>query len=268
MPSCVRSAIWPWLGRSHEPLVIRLGIILLIGALVGLSCDRLGASIRLRSHGGGSPQTGITTIVAHGDSITEGYPTCNPPAVPVTCPTAYPYQTALLLGSPVISYNYGDPGAGYALNGGISGMTLLQTAPLWVDSYATNPGARLIIFAGTNDIYVSANPTTTYTYFQAYITARQSAGWPANHIVVPEMISRTSPSIYRAPWNALLASGAATYGYQEIPLSSDTLIGQDGDYSNTTYFLDGTHQTAAGHLVIANDLIGPTASCPACPGIH
>jgi lysophospholipase L1-like esterase len=249
-------------------LVIRLGIILLIGALIGLSCDRLGASIRLRFHDGGSPPTGITTIVAHGDSITEGYPTCNPPAVPVTCPTAYPYQTALLLGLSVVSYNYSDPGAGYELAGGISGLTLIQSAPLWVDSYAFNPGARLIIFAGTNDIYVNGNPTRTYTYFQAYITARQSAGWPANHIIVPEMISRNGDSIYRAPWNALLVSGAATYGYQEVPLSSDTLIGQDGDSSNTTYFLDGIHPTDAGQLIIANDIVGPTASCPACPGIH
>jgi lysophospholipase L1-like esterase len=252
--------------------MIRSILILLISALVVLSCDSE-ARIKLSVVGGSSlPLSSITLIVAHGDSITAGITTCNPVSLPGTCPSAYPNQLAILLGAS--SINYGDPGAGInCCMGSIDGQTMLVSAPSQVDAYASNPGARLIVFGGTNDIYTVGNPTATYTYFQSYISARLSAGWPANHIIVLEMISRTgygagNEDPFRAPWNSLLQSGATTYGYQEIPLASDSFMGATGAWANTTYFLDGTHPTPLGQQIIANDIFSTTTSCPSCPGIH
>jgi lysophospholipase L1-like esterase len=205
-------------------------------------------------------------LVVHGDSITYGY-NLNPQAL------AYPNllaadETAALI--PTSSQNYGDILAGFTAVGN-SGYTLDQSALIWVDPYASNPTSRLIIFAGTNDETSLAPESTIFSYFLTYFNARLAAGWLAKNIIVVEMLPRNFADPFEAnreAYNALLSSNASTYGYQEVPLGTDTLMGQTGQWSNTTYYQDGVHPTAVGQALLASDMFGPTASCSACPGIH
>ena len=153
---------------------------------------------------------------------------------------------------------------------GQSGYTLDRSAPIWVDPYASTPGARLIIFAGTNDIALGGlTGAQTFSAFQTYFNARIAAGWSASSIIVAEMLPRGSPyEINRQALNSAFASNASTYGYQEAPMGTDTLMGQSGQDLNTTYYQDGVHPTAVGQALLASDIFGPTPSCTACLGIH
>jgi len=104
-----------------------------------------------------------------------------------------------------------------------------------------------------------------------YFNARLAAGWAASNIIVAEALPRNASApdeANRLAYNALLAANAPTYGYQEAPLGTDTVMGQTGQWSNTTYYQDGVHPTAVGQALLASDMFGPTASCSACPGIH
>ena len=206
-------------------------------------------------------------LVAHGDSITYGY-NLSPQSL------AYPNllatdETAAL--TPTSSHNYGDILAGFIV-AGISGYTLDQSAPIWVDPYAMTPGARLIIFAGTNDLNQPGETgASVFAEFVTYFNARLAAGWSASNIIVAEALPRNASApdeANRLAYNALLAANAPTYGYQEAPLGTDTVMGQTGQWSNTTYYQDGVHPTAVGQALLASDMFGPTASCSACPGIH
>jgi lysophospholipase L1-like esterase len=206
-------------------------------------------------------------LVAHGDSITYGYNLVPHDAL------AYPNQlaadkTATL--QPTTSVNLGDINAGF-VSVGSSGFTLTQNAPTVVDPYVSTTGARLIIFAGTNDETSLAPASTIFSYFLTYLNARLAAGWLAKNIIVVEMLPRNFADPFEAnreAYNALLSSNASTYGYQEVPLGTDTLMGQAGQWSNTTYYQDGVHPTAVGQALLASDMFGATASCTACPGIH
>jgi lysophospholipase L1-like esterase len=208
------------------------------------------------------------TIVAHGDSITEGY------GITIIPANAYPNvlagnETAAL--RPATSVNFGDYSAGFTY-AGQSGYTLDQSAPLWVDPYVTTPGARLIIFAGTNGLSaMGATGASVFNDFVTYFNARLAAGWAAGNIIVVEALPRNAAApqeTNRLAYNALLSSNAASMGYQEVPVGTDTVMGQTGQYADTTYYQDGVHPTAVGQALLASDMFGPTASCSACPGIH
>jgi lysophospholipase L1-like esterase len=208
------------------------------------------------------------TLVAHGDSITYGYGLVPSSAL------AYPNVLSVDLTNnfmPSTAYNFGDISAGFTYAGS-SGYSLDQSAPIWVDPYASNPTARLIIFAGTNGLNVmGATGASVFSDFLTYFNARLAAGWTAKDIIVVEALPRNAASpdeTNREAYNALLSSNAPTYGYQEVPLGTDTVMGQAGQWSNTTYYQDGIHPTAVGQALLASDMFGPTASCAACPGIH
>ena len=207
-------------------------------------------------------------LVAHGDSITYGYGLVPPNALAYTNVLSV-YLTNESL--PAASHNFGDITAGFTYPG-VSGYTLDQSAPLWVDPYASTATARLIIFAGTNGLDApGATGASVFNDFLNYFNARLAAGWAANKIIVVESLPRTPVSgneTNRLAYNALLSSNAPTYRYQEVPLGTDTLMGQTGQWSNTTYYQDGVHPTAVGQALLASDMSGPTASCAACPGIH
>jgi lysophospholipase L1-like esterase len=207
------------------------------------------------------------TLVAHGDSITDGYGLSPDHA------SAYPnvLATNKTAGLKITtSVNFGDISAGFT-SPGVSGYTLDQSAPLWVDPYVGTPGARLIIFAGTNGLNGSgATGASVFADFVTYFNARLTAGWSAGNIIVVESLPRGpggNPT-NRVAYNALIASNASSMGYQEVPLGTDTVMGQTGQDTNTTYYQDGIHPTAVGQALLAADMFGPTASCSACPGVH
>jgi lysophospholipase L1-like esterase len=114
----------------------------------------------------------------------------------------------------------------------------------------------LVVFAGTNGIHPSLgnhSAATEYADFQSYIAARTAAGWAATRIAVCTMLPRTGvDETVRTTFNALLVSGASTYGYKVARFDLNASIGAAGQNLDTTYFYDGTHMTDAGHAIAAS----------------
>jgi len=138
---------------------------------------------------------------------------------------------------------------------------LIDDAAVNVDTLSPlfKPGATnvLVLFAGSNDIWLDgASGSTTYSYFQTYISARLSAGWNASNIIVVTMLPRQSGSTQetaRQAYNTALVGGASTYGYRLARVDQDSNIGCAGCQNNTTYYQsDQTHLTDAGQSVAAS----------------
>jgi acyl-CoA thioesterase-1 len=187
------------------------------------------------------------TLVAHGESITEGYSLSDPAT------EAYPalLQKALNAnGKSVSVINAGNSGAGFA-HAGFRGSTLSGEAPSIVDTHAA-PHAALILLAGSNEIFIGKTGAETYGLFEAYISARLSAGWLPGNIIVctilpRERLSESERSIY----NSSIVSRQSEYGYLLGRLDQDPNAGWWSSYENATYYnRDRVHPNAAGHQVI------------------
>jgi hypothetical protein len=243
-------------------------LLLLCGAWSGsmLSVDAEGI---LGRHGGSQ----MMFFVIQGDSITG----CSHVAVQNCYVTYVTQDTAASRGIAVpLAASDGDVGAGFMYPAPGDGQTCTTKGTNWSDAYVNYANARLIIFCGTNDManggYTAAQ---TYSAFIAWLRARIAAGWKVGNIVVVEALPRAAPlssqvfETQRQPYNQMLAAGAATFGYQLVPLGADTLIGQPGQSSSRTYYVDdNVHPNEAGHAIIAADIVGPTSSCRVCPGVH
>jgi lysophospholipase L1-like esterase len=173
-------------------------------------------------------------LVAVGDSITVGFGATNP----------HPANISTALST--ISSNQGVNGAGW--NYDFGGGNLTARAATAVDPTLGGCNSPfLILFAGTNDIVLGGSTgAQTYAYFQTYITARLSAGWLPQEIIVATMLPRSDASeTQRTNYNNLLISGAATYGYTLARLDQDSNIGCAGCASNLTYYQSGGISGAA-----------------------
>jgi len=169
---------------------------------------------------------------------------------------------AASLGSDVFAPNYGvngqswvydwpsDPAIGTMVSDHLNKVSELLEVP-------TQRGHKMIAFAGTNGIVLKGNSAAQeYADFETWITTALSSGWTASNITICTMLPRTGVSeVTRSDYNALLVSGAATYGYKLARFDLDSTIGAAGANTNTTYFSDGTHPTNAGHAILANILI-------------
>jgi lysophospholipase L1-like esterase len=197
-------------------------------------------------------------IAAHGDSITVGADSPD-----------YPYLTDLsaLVASSSVSVT--------TLNGGTSGIswnytwypnvtnpnTMIQEAATLIDPVLALTGYKtkwLILFAGTNGMNLSLgnhSPQTEYANFQQYMAARVNAGWDMTHTVVCTMLPRGSgEEASRVAYNALLVSDTPQFKYRLARFDLDPTMGQAGQNSNTTYYLDGTHPTNLGQTILAGIL--------------
>ena len=188
-------------------------------------------------------------IASHGDSISRDLGLSN-----------YVYQLRSLIlaetgdyasiaqrGINGISYNYRWPFEP-------QNVTMITDAPTSVDpTQADGIDDWLLVFAGTNGIAINGNSAATeYADFKTYITARISAGWTADNIVVATMLPRTGVTdSIRQDFNTALVGDDGGYGYRLARLDLNANIGDAGDDANATYFYDGTHPTAAGHAIIA-----------------
>jgi hypothetical protein len=245
-------------------------------ALLPLWAVLTAAGLAANAHGwsgGGHSGNQMMFFVIQGDSITA----CDHVAVQ-NCYVTYVTQDAAATRGIAVppSASDGNVGAGFLYPAPGNGQTCTTKGTDWSDAYVNYANARLIIFCGTNDIanggYTAAQ---TYGAFTAWLRARIVAGWKVGNIVVVEPLPRANPlsspafEAQRQPYNQMLATGATTFGYQLVPLGADTLIGQPGQSSNPTYYVDdNVHPNEAGHAIIAADIVGPTSSCPVCPGVH
>lgn len=181
-------------------------------------------------------------VVPDGDSLTEGISL--PPA------QSYPNQLAALYG-----------GTADALNYGVGGQTLVNMqadAAYEIDvhlaaDYATK---TLVVWGGTNDIFLGASAATTITRLQTYLAARRTAGW--TRIVVLTILPRSgvgtpgTQEADRQTVNTWIRANAAAEGYVVADVGADSRIGDAGDETDLTYYsTDTTHLIAAGYAVVA-----------------
>ena len=192
-------------------------------------------------------------VVTHGDSISltgnvlSGY---LPRLITLLRAGSVPVGGFTRCGVNGASWDYAWPSAGYEHD-------LIADAPLRVDTALVSGLTNwLIVFAGTNGIALGGNSAATeYTNFKTYIAARVLAGWSASRIIVCTMLPRTGMSeATRTTYNNSLVGDDAGTGYKIAALHSNSSIGAAGQNLNTTYFLDGTHPTDAGHQIIAQTI--------------
>lgn len=188
-----------------------------------------------------------------GDSITYGSGLTIPPD------KTYPTQVADLMGGGFSSVNMGAPA-----------QTLLwmqQNGRSRIDSLFNNSTGEnvVVIFAGTNDYVLGSDNTAVYGLTKDYCQERKAAGW---RVVVVGMLPRSNqPASFETYRQAIRTQmladfavsaginiwkgGPAAYADYFIDLGGDATIGQAGQSSNTTYYLDGTHLTNAGCAIVA-----------------
>jgi hypothetical protein len=190
-------------------------------------------------------------FVAHGDSITNfgagNYVERLIELIELERPTAFTI-TSTVRGVNGASWNY-------AWSSGDPIISLMDDAPAEVDA-AFEPGRRniLLLFAGTNGMQPGLGDQSAadeYADFEDYLAARLLAGWEAENIYVLTALPRSSSSGTRiVDYNTLLVAGAVTHGYKIVYVASDPRWAVGG----ANYISDGTHPTALGHRVIAQNI--------------
>lgn len=194
-------------------------------------------------------------IATHGDSLTSDLGVSNYSVVLKALVLSGQSLNAKLTqrGINGISYNYRWPSEPYT-------ATLTEDAVSVIDATKVGAGVAnwLVVFAGTNGMALNSNTAATeYANFKTYIAARIAAGWVGNKIVVCTMLPRTGfTDATRQTFNTSLVGDDGAYGYRLARLDQNANIGDAGDDTNTTYFYDGTHLTAAGHSIVAGIIYG------------
>lgn len=215
----------------------------------------------LTSAGGASLSPSVAVVpydlymVTAGDSLTRDQGPSN-----YTYVVANTIKTGQGLNAKVLERGVNGISWNYAWSGDPYTNTMIQDAPANVDGSRNNLLITnwLIGFAGTNGIALNGDSAATeYANFQTWIAARIAAGWVANNIVIVTMLPRTGVTdSIRVSYNALLVSGAVTYGYRLARADQDANIGAAGQNLNTTYFYDGTHLTVLGQSILGGIVYG------------
>ena len=200
-----------------------------------------------------SPGASIT-IVAHGDSITQGVGVLEPYLPKLA-------KQLKRLGLVVNYRNRGINGQGFEYIYPTSReRNLIDDAPAFVDG-ARVQGTKnfLVVFAGTNDIWLGKKSgRETFFLFVHYLESRIDAGSDAKHVIVCTMLPREGnlKAVDAAAYNSLLVSSAKDYGYQVARLDLDErLSAPSAPKSGLTFLPDQIHPNDQGHEIIAETLV-------------
>ncbi|RUU48697.1 SGNH/GDSL hydrolase family protein [Mesorhizobium sp. M6A.T.Ca.TU.002.02.2.1] len=160
-----------------------------------------------------------------------------------------PTQIASFLGTTVLNY-----GAGGQTTQQMSADAATQIDPV-VASYIAD-GYQPVLFVQEiyNDKRVNAlTQQQAVDNMLAYCQARRAAN-PSLFIVLLNLAdTQTSGSFLQSdvvPINTLLAAQAVASGYIDA-LADIRAASQLQDYTNATYYIDGTHRTTAGEAIVA-----------------
>lgn len=190
-------------------------------------------------------------LVAHGDSMTQG-----------TGAVFIPYLALLARslkqqGASVSYKNRGISGQGfnYVYSPAANHFGTLTADATNIDD-ARDSGAtnnRLIVFAGTNDIWLnSTTGAATYTLLTTYISARISAGWAADEIVIVTCLPRgnESEATDTNTFNSSIRSGYSGLGVRLCDIANDAYFAS-GWQNDTAKCADTIHPNQAASLKIA-----------------
>lgn len=193
-------------------------------------------------------------IVVHGDSLAYGANL----GLYTRESLNYGGQTRDLLGAGWDVYNRSVPGSSF--NNIIGGdWHLISSAATRVDVLYRPTAARnfLVISTGWNDVNGGETAASIKAQFVLYCLARKAAGWKV--IVAPLPVSNYpgQPVIYpaiRLEVNAWLATHWHEFADAYADFSADPVIGNTANTTNTLYWQDQLHMTAAGYAIWAQYL--------------
>jgi len=146
-------------------------------------------------------------------------------------------------------------------NLGVGGQTTQMMAadaaeevdPLYA---ASRPANILVCWEGTNDLILGAAPPydarQAYRHLAAYCKARQRAGF---RVVVCTVLPRGRSAAFYEARNALNAELRAhwrSFADGLADVAADKTIGADGAETDTAYYRDTVHLTAAGYAIVAH----------------
>jgi lysophospholipase L1-like esterase len=172
----------------------------------------------------------ITTgFVCDGDSLTNGTGTAPNYPAKLGALTSLPFINRGVNGQTLVSMD-----SGYATN----------TAPSYSTTYNT-----LVILGGTNDLSSSVAAATLGTAIRSYAAKAKATGFKVIVATVPPSTVITSAKeTERTAYNTDLRNNWGSFADGIVDFAA---ISQFSDPTNTTYFRDGTHPTAAGYALMA-----------------
>lgn len=185
---------------------------------------------------------GKISVVCDGNSLTRGHQATNSGG-------SYPSQLQSLIGT---SYRVVNAGINSQQTTAMTADAVAQIDPLlaWPGGSST-----LIAWENTNDIDAGASLATCQSRWNAYFSARQSAGWGSGgtRLVAMTTIARGPFSAGQdtivADFNTWLRLNYTTYATDLVDLAADARLQTP---TNATYFqADQIHLTDAGYGVVA-----------------
>lgn len=146
------------------------------------------------------------------------------------------------LTNPVPYRNFATPG---------NALTDIAGRAATDDAFANPARTRNVFWLldGRNENYGSVPAATFVASLKTFCQTRQSAGW---RVVVATLLPSTSSgyNTWRNSVNALIRADTSFYSAL-ADFGADATMGADATASNTTYYSDGTHPTAAGGAILA-----------------
>lgn len=163
-------------------------------------------------------------------------------------------------------------GGRMALNFAVGGQTLAQMqadAATEIDVLLNQAGGAPLVLSwwgGTNDNFGGASAATIISRLDTYYAARKAAGWRQIEIGMLPRSQSGTPAGFETNRQTVRADRLSKYtiataeaniwknadGNFYIDLGADTTIGQAGQTTNTTYYLDLTHLMTAGYAIVAD----------------
>jgi len=122
-----------------------------------------------------------------------------------------------------------------------------------VDERLTGGNNILCIDIGTNDLSSVASESQWLTDYASYCDARRAAGWKVVIItVLPKSALDSNLPLFlsrRATVNAAFRTWVGIHCDAISDVAANSVIGDDADASNVTYYSDGVHNTSAGYAI-------------------
>jgi lysophospholipase L1-like esterase len=183
----------------------------------------------------------VNTVICDGNSLTYGI---NIGANPGN----YPDQLQSLLGDTWTVKNVGVSSQ--------STPAMTTAAPSRVDAnFGSATNKVTVCWEGTNHLFFGATATAAYDALVAYCAARQADG---QQVVICTILPRSSsgtPVSFEADrqtLNSNIVANWATFADALADIAADSRIGDAGDESDLTYYLnDLVHLNSAGYGVVA-----------------